>query len=36
MLKNLRLVVLDVWAWNEVKALPLPWFSGLAILFGAS
>ena len=20
------------WAWNEVKALPLPWFSGLAIL----
>ena len=24
---------LDGWAWNEVKALPLPWFSGLAILF---
>ena len=24
--------VLDGWAWNEVKALPLPWFSGLAIL----
>ena len=23
---------LDGWAWNEVKALPLPWFSGLAIL----
>ena len=23
---------LDVWAWNEIKALPLPWFSGLAIL----
>ena len=22
----------DGWAWNEVKALPLPWFSGLAIL----
>ena len=22
---------LDGWAWNEVKALPLPWFSGLAI-----
>ena len=21
---------LDGWAWNEVKALPLPWFSGLA------
>ena len=24
--------VLDGWAWNEVKALTLPWFSGLAIL----
>ena len=24
---------LDSWAWNEIKALPLPWFSGLAILF---
>ena len=23
---------LDSWAWNEIKALPLPWFSGLAIL----
>ena len=23
---------LDGWAWNEVKALHLPWFSGLAIL----
>ena len=23
---------LDGWAWNEVKALLLPWFSGLAIL----
>ena len=23
---------LDGWAWNEVEALPLPWFSGLAIL----
>ena len=23
---------LDDWAWNEIKALPLPWFSGLAIL----
>ena len=23
---------LDGWAWNESKALPLPWFSGLAIL----
>ena len=23
---------LDGWAWNEIKALPLPWFSGLAIL----
>ena len=23
---------LDGWAWNEVKALPLPWFSSLAIL----
>ena len=20
------------WAWNELKALPLPWFSGLAFL----
>ena len=23
---------LDGWAWNEVKALSLPWFSGLALL----
>ena len=23
---------LDGWAWNEIKTLPLPWFSGLAIL----
>ena len=23
---------LDGWAWDEVKALPLPWFSALAIL----
>ena len=23
---------LDGWAWNELKAHPLPWFSGLAIL----
>ena len=23
---------LDGWAWNEIKALPLLWFSGLAIL----
>ena len=23
---------LDGWAWNEMKALPLPWFSGLAIM----
>ena len=23
---------LDGWAWNEIKALPLPWFSGLAII----
>ena len=23
---------LDGWGWNEIKALPLPWFSGLAIL----
>ena len=23
---------LDGWAWNEVKALHLPWFTGLAIL----
>ena len=22
---------LDGWAWNEIKALPLAWFSGLAI-----
>ena len=26
---------LDGRAWNEVKALPLPWFSGLAIFAGA-
>ena len=25
---------LDGWAWNDIKALPLPWFSGLAILLG--
>ena len=23
---------LDGWAWNEIEALPLPWFSGVAIL----
>ena len=23
---------LDGWVWNEIKTLPLPWFSGLAIL----
>ena len=23
---------LDGWAWNEIKALPLHWFSGLAVL----
>ena len=23
---------LDGWVWNEIKALSLPWFSGLAIL----
>ena len=23
---------LDGWAWNELKALPLPWFSGVVIL----
>ena len=23
---------MDGWAWNEIKALPLPWFYGLAIL----
>ena len=23
---------LDGWAWNEINALPLPWFSGLALL----
>ena len=28
----LRSPQLDGWAWNEIKALPLPWFSGLAIL----
>ena len=31
-LRNLLLVVWMVGAWNEIKALPLPWFSGLAIL----
>ena len=25
---------LDGWGWNEIKALPLPWFSGLAIFSG--
>ena len=30
--KKLRRVVWMGWAWNEIKALPLPWFSGLAIL----
>ena len=30
--KSLLLVVLDGWAWNEIKALPLPWFFGLAVL----
>ena len=24
-------VGLDGWAWNEIEALPLPWFSGLAV-----
>ena len=32
MLRSLQQVRLDGWAWNEIKALPLPWFSGLAIL----
>ena len=32
--KKATAVGLDGWAWNEVKAHPLPWFSGLAILFG--
>ena len=31
-LKSLLPGGLDGWAWNEVKALPSPWFSGLAIL----
>ena len=26
--------LVGVWAWNEVGALPLPWFSGLAVLLG--
>ena len=30
--KNSTAGGLDCWAWNELKALPLPWFSGLAIL----
>ena len=30
--KNATAGGLDGWAWNEIKALPLPWFSGLAIL----
>ena len=25
---------LDGWAWNEIKALPLPWFSGSCYSFG--
>ena len=32
MLKKATAGGLDGWAWNEIKALPLPWFSGLAIL----
>ena len=32
MLKKSTAGGLDGWAWNEIKALPLPWFSGLAIL----
>ena len=31
-LKKSTAVASDGWAWNEVLALPLPWFSGLAIL----
>ena len=34
MLKKATAGGLDGWAWNEIKALPLPWFSGLAILVG--
>ena len=32
MLKKTTAGGLDCWAWNEIKALPLLWFSGLAIL----
>ena len=32
MLKKSTAGGLDGWAWNEIKALPLSWFSGLAIL----
>ena len=24
---------MDGWAWNEIETFPLPWFSGLALLF---
>ena len=30
--KNSTAGGLDGWAWNEIKVLPLPWFSGLAVL----
>ena len=33
MLKKSTAGGLDSWAWNAIRALPLPWFSGLAILF---
>ena len=29
--KNSTAGGLDGWAWNEIEALPLPWFSGLAM-----
>ena len=32
--KGLLSVVLDGWPWNEIKALPPAWFSGLAVLLG--
>ena len=34
MLKKSTAGGLDGWAWNEIKALPLPWFSGVAMLLG--
>ena len=33
--RNPLLVGLDGWAWNEIKALSLSWFVGLALVLEA-